>query len=30
VQALCAGNGRFGAMIEVDPDDAKKAAKVLA
>jgi hypothetical protein len=30
VQALCAGNGRFGALIEVAPDDVKKATKVLA
>ena len=30
VQALCAGNGRFGALIEVAPDDVKKATKALA
>ena len=30
VQALCAGNGRFGALIQVDPDDVKKATKALA
>ena len=30
VQALCAGNGRFGALIQVDQDAVKKAAKVLA
>ena len=29
VQAVCAGNGRFGAMIQVDKDDVKKAAKAL-
>jgi len=29
-QALCAGGGRFGALIQVDPDAAKKAAKALA
>jgi len=29
-QALCAGNGRFGALIQVGQDDVKKAAKVLA
>jgi len=30
VQALCAGSGRFGAIVQVDPDDVKKAAKALA
>ena len=30
VQALCAGNGRFGALLQVVPDDVKKAAKALA
>ena len=30
VQALCAGNGRFGALVQVAPDDVKKAAKALA
>jgi hypothetical protein len=30
VQALCAGEGRYGAMIQVDQDDVKKAAKALA
>ena len=29
VQALCAGNGRFGALIQVDQDAVKKAAKAL-
>ena len=29
MQALCAGNGRFGAMIQVDQDAVKKATKVL-
>ncbi|HEY2019114.1 MAG TPA: hypothetical protein VGH38_36660 [Bryobacteraceae bacterium] len=29
VQALCAGNGRFGALIQVDKDDVKKADKAL-
>jgi len=29
VQALCAGNGRFGALVQVDEDDVKKAAKAL-
>lgn len=30
VQALCAGNDRFGAMVQVDQDDVKKASKALA
>ena len=30
MQALCAGNGRFGALIQVAPGDVKKAAKALA
>ena len=30
VQALCAGNGRFGALVQVDQDDVKKATKALA
>lgn len=30
VEALCAGNGRFGALIQVDEDSVKKAAKALA
>ena len=30
VQALCAGNGRFGALVQVAPDDVKKATKALA
>ncbi|HWC96746.1 MAG TPA: hypothetical protein VG456_08355 [Candidatus Sulfopaludibacter sp.] len=29
VQALCAGSGRFGALVQVDEADVKKAAKVL-
>lgn len=29
-QALCAGGGRFGALIQVDKDDVKKAVKLLA
>jgi hypothetical protein len=30
VQALCAGNGRFGALLQVAPADVKKATKALA
>jgi hypothetical protein len=30
LQALCAGNGRFGVLIQVDQDAVKKAAKALA
>ena len=30
VQALCAGNGRFGALVQVYQDDVKKVAKALA
>jgi hypothetical protein len=30
MQALCAGNGRFGTLIQVDQDAVKKAAKALA
>jgi hypothetical protein len=30
VQALCAGNGRFGMLIQVEKDAVKKAAKALA
>jgi hypothetical protein len=30
MQAVCAGNGRFGALIQVAPDDVKKANKALA
>ena len=30
MQALCAGNGRFGALVQVAPGDVKKAAKALA
>jgi hypothetical protein len=29
VQALCAGSGRFGVLVQVDKDDVKKAAKAL-
>ena len=29
VQAICAGNGRFGTLVEVEPDDVKKAKKAL-
>jgi len=28
-QAVCAGSGRFGALVQVDPDDVRRAAKVL-
>ena len=30
IQALCAGNGRFGALVQVDQDAVKKATKALA
>lgn len=30
VQALCAGNGRFATLVQVAPDDVKKAKKALA
>ncbi|MGA2145489.1 MAG: hypothetical protein ABSH49_11065 [Bryobacteraceae bacterium] len=30
LQALCAGSGRFGVLIQVDQDAVKKAAKALA
>ncbi len=30
VQALCAGNGRFGVLIQVDQDAVKKAERALA
>jgi predicted amino acid-binding ACT domain protein len=30
VQALCAGGGRFGALVQVYQDDIKKVAKALA
>ena len=30
VQAICVGNGRFGALVQVAPDDVKKAKKALA
>jgi len=30
LQALCAGNGRFGTLVQVDQDAVKKAAKALA
>lgn len=30
VQAVCAGNGRYGTLIQVEQDSAKKAAKALA
>jgi len=29
VQALCAGNGRFGALVEVDEDGLRKATRAL-
>ena len=29
-QALCAGNGRFGALIQVDPESVSKATRLLA
>ncbi len=29
VQAICADNGRFGALIQVAPEDVKKAEKAL-
>jgi hypothetical protein len=29
-QAVLAGNGRFGAVVQVDAEDVKKAAKALA
>ena len=29
VQALCADNGRFGALVQVAPEDVKKATKAL-
>jgi prephenate dehydratase len=29
IQALCAGDGRFGAIIQVDQDAVKKATRVL-
>lgn len=29
-QAICSGAGRFGALIEVNPEDVKKASKALA
>jgi hypothetical protein len=30
LQALCAGNGRFGTLVQVDQDAVKKATKALA
>jgi hypothetical protein len=30
VQALCSDSGRFGALVQVDPEDVKKAKKALA
>ena len=30
VQALCAGSGRYGAMVQVESESVKKAARALA